>query len=130
MTVLREFGAARGNLAQGAAGTCNRASQMVYEHPWGMQAHALPELLLPALIGNFFDGDVVTDTYNLIDQSPMQALAMSSQLAFLVCQSPSGGKVALAILPGEAPLAVFLDPPLFVVVLWVVGTTLSIEFAL
>lgn len=41
MTKLREFGAARGNLDQGAARTCNGASQMLYQHPWGAKAHAL-----------------------------------------------------------------------------------------
>ena len=35
VTVLRQFGGARWKLVQGAAGTRNRASQVVYQHPWG-----------------------------------------------------------------------------------------------
>ncbi len=56
----------------------------------------------------------------------MQTLAMHSQLAFLVGESSSGGKIPLAILPGEAPLAMLLDAPFLIVVLWVVGTALAV----
>ncbi len=130
MTVLRELSAARGELVQGAASLCNCASEVLYQHPWGTHAHALAVLRLPASIGNFLDTDVVANTYNLVDESAMQALAMGGKLAFLVCQSPSCGKVAVAGLPGEASLAVLLDTPLLVVVLWVVCATLAVQLAL
>ena len=35
MTVLGQLGGACRELVQGAAGTRNRASQVVYQHPWG-----------------------------------------------------------------------------------------------
>src|SRR5260370_41737296 len=66
VTVLRQFGAARGKLVQDAASLCNCASQVVYQHPWGTHAHALAELLLPVLVGYFFDTDIVADTDNLV----------------------------------------------------------------
>jgi len=60
----------------------------------------------------------------------MQARAMGGKLALLVGQSSPRGKVSLAVLPGEASLAVLLDTALFVVVLWVIGTALPVQFAL
>ena len=62
MTVLGQFGAARGELAQGAAGACNRASQVVYEHPWGIASHALAILFLPRFVGKLFGTNGVTTT--------------------------------------------------------------------
>src|SRR5258707_8254042 len=122
MTVLRQLGGARGKLVQGAASVCNCASQVVYQHPWGTQAHALAELLLPASISNLFDTDIVADTDNLVYKPPMQAFAMGGELAFVVCQSSPRGKVPLAILPGEASLAMLRDAPFLIVVLRVVST--------
>src|SRR5215470_6591581 len=98
--------------------------------PGGTQAHALAELLLPALVGYLFDTDMVADTDNLVDKPPMQALAMGGKLAFLVGESPSRGKVAAARLPGEAALTMLLDAPFFVVVLWIIGTALPVQLAL
>src|SRR5258708_37082737 len=129
MTVLRQFGGARGKLVQGAASLCNCASQVVYEHPWGTQAHALAITFLPASIRNLCDTNVVTDTDNLMDKPSMQALAMGGELAFVVCQPSPRGKVALTVFPGKASLAVLLDTSFFVVVLWVVGTALAVQLA-
>ena len=106
------------------------ASQMIYEHPWGTQAHALAKLFLPASISNLLDTDIVPDTDNLMHKPSMQALAMGGELAFLVGQSSPRGEIPFAILPGEASLAVLLDTSLFVVVLWIVGTTLAVQLAL
>src|SRR5258708_25665617 len=103
---------------------------MVYQPPWGMEAHSLAKLFLPASIRNFLDTNVVTDTDNLIYKPSMQALAMSGKLASLMCQSSSRGEIALAILPGEAALAMLLDAPFFVVVLRVVGTQISVQLVL
>src|SRR5260221_14400720 len=95
VTVLRQFGAARGKLVQGAASVCNCASQVLYQHPWSTHAHALAIAFLPALVGYFFDTDIVANTDNLVDKPPMQALAMGGELAFVVCQSSPRCKVAL-----------------------------------
>src|SRR6266571_2104373 len=62
VTVLRQFGGARGELGQGAAGTCNRASQMGYKHPWGVASHALAKLFLPGFVGEFFGPNGVATT--------------------------------------------------------------------
>src|SRR5258708_15838428 len=129
VTVLGQFGAARGKFVQDAASVCNCASQALYQHPRGTHAHALAKLFLPALVGNFLDTNVVTSTDNLVDQSPMQALAVCGKLAFPVCYSSSRGKIALARLPGEASLAVLLDSAFLVVVLRVVSTTLAVQLA-
>src|SRR5216683_5341332 len=66
VTVLGQFGAARGELAQGAAGACNRAPQMVYEHPWGRVSHALTVLLLPCLVGEFLCTNGIATTHDLM----------------------------------------------------------------
>ena len=120
----------RGELVQGAASFCNCASQVVYEHPWGTEAHALAELLLPALIRNLLDTDVVTNLHNFMHEPAMQALTMGSKLAFLMGKSSPRGKIPLTILPGKTLLAMLPDTAPFVVVLRVVGTALPIEFAL
>src|SRR5260221_2561005 len=98
---------------------------MLYKHPWSTHTHALAELLLPAFVRNFLDTNVVADTDNLVDQASMQALAMRSKFAFMVSQSSLRGKVALTVLPGKAELAMLLDTAFFVIVLWIVGTTLA-----
>ncbi len=67
MTVLGQFSDARGNFDQGAAGACNRASQMVYKHPWGVKAHTLAKLFLPAFVRYFLDLDMVAHAHNLMD---------------------------------------------------------------
>src|SRR5260370_36195649 len=130
VTVLRQLGAAGGNLVQGAASVCNCASQVLYQHPWSTHAHALAIAFLPALVGYFFDTDIVTNTDNLVDKPPMQALAMGGELAFVVCQSSPRGKVPLTILPGEASLAMLRDAPFLIVVLRVVSTALAVQLAL
>src|SRR5215469_1758179 len=104
--------------------------RLVYEHPWGTQAHALAELFLPGSIRNLFDTDIVTNTDSLVDQPSMQALAMGGELAFVMSQSSSCCKIALAVLPGKASLAVLLDAAFFVVVLRVVSAKLSVQLAL
>src|SRR5713226_2373631 len=71
VAVLGQFGAARGELGQGAAGACNRASQVVYEHPWCGVSHALAILLLPRFIRQFFGMDGVATTNDLMDKPPM-----------------------------------------------------------
>src|SRR5690348_7914732 len=55
---------------------------------------------------------------------------MSAQLALLGGNSASGGKVALAVLPGQVPLALLLDTPFLIVVLRVVSAALPVQFAL
>src|SRR6266436_797805 len=99
----------------------HRASQVLYQHPGGTHAHALAITFLPAFVRNFLDVYVVTNTYNLVDKPSMQALAMGGKLAFVMSYSSFRGKIPLAILPGEASLAMLLDAPLFIVVLRVVG---------
>src|SRR5260370_558260 len=81
-------------------------------------------------VRDFLDTNVVTSMDNLVDQAPMQALAVSGKLAFLMCQSSSCGEIALAVLPGEAALAVFLDAPFFIIVLRVVVAALAVQLAL
>src|SRR5260370_32029446 len=76
VAVLGQFGAARGELGQGAAGACNRASQVVYEHPWGRVSHTLAVLFLPRFIGEFLGTNVVATADDFMNQSSTQTLAM------------------------------------------------------
>src|SRR6266516_1874888 len=109
MTALGQFGGARRKLDQGAAGACNRASQVVYEHPWGMESHALAILLLPGFVRKFLDANVVPDVDDFMNKSPVQAFAMGHKFALPVGKSSSRCKIALAVLPGKTLLDVLLD---------------------
>src|SRR5436190_10729827 len=129
VAVLGEFGGVRGELAQGAAGACNRASQVVYEHPWGRASHALAVLLLPRFVREFFNTNGVATTDNLMDKPPVQAFAMSRQLALFVGKASSRGKIAAAVLPAQEPLATLLDAAFLIVVLWIVCPALAFELA-
>src|SRR5260370_1611554 len=99
MTKLREFGAARGNLDQGAARACNGASQLFYQHPWGAKAHAFSILFLPPSVGNLFQDDRVAHAHDLMDHATMQALAMGCELAFFGGLAPPGVFVPRTRLP-------------------------------
>src|SRR5690349_19621983 len=103
---------------------------MIYEHPWGTQAHALAKPLLPASIRNLFDTDIVPDSDNLVDQPSMQAPAMGGKFAFLVGKASFRSKISLAVLPDELTPAPLLAAPFFVIVLRVIGTALSVQLAL
>src|SRR5215471_14765583 len=78
-------------------------------------------LLRPRTIGNLFGEDRVAHRDDLMDQAPMQTLAMGGQLALAGRLAPPGRQGALAVLPGEAPPARLLDAPTLVVVVRVVG---------
>ncbi len=88
-----------GNFVQGAARTCNGASQMVDEHPWSTKSHTFAVLLLPAFIREFFGENGVAHRHDLMGQTSVQALAMGRQLALFARLAPSGGLIALALLP-------------------------------
>ncbi len=60
----------------------------------------------------------------------MQAFAVGSQLAFPFCLAASGLLVSATGLPLEAFLALFLDPPLIIVVLWIRRSPLPVHLAL
>src|SRR6266852_4365906 len=130
MTKLREFGAARGNLNQGAARACNGTSQMLYQHPWGTKAHAASILFLPRLVGNLFQDDGVAHPHDLMDHATMQALAMGCELAFFGGLAPPGGLVAHALFPVQPLLASLLRTPLFIVVLRIRCPSLPVHLAL
>src|SRR5262249_32304259 len=125
MTELGELGAARGDFHQGAARPCNGAFQKVYEHPWGTKSHALAKLLLPGTIGWLFGDDGGAHGHDLMDEAAMQTFAMGRQLAFPGGAKPPDGKVPLAVLPPEAVLPMLLHSPALIVVVRVVGATLS-----
>src|SRR5260221_4727441 len=105
VTELAEFGRACGNFNQGAARTCNGASQQLNEHPWCSESDASPVLFLPRLVGKFLDDDGVAYRHELMDLLPMQALAMSRQLAFFGGAPLSHLLVGLAAFPVQLLLA-------------------------
>ena len=127
---LGQFGTSRGDLVQGAARACNGASEMVDEHPWGTTSHAAAIAFLPAFVGNLFGEDGVAHTHNLMDHTPMQALAMGSQPALFGCFAAPAGLVAPALLPAGSAFGAFPGPPLLVVVLRIGGAPLSLHLAL
>jgi hypothetical protein len=130
MAKLRQFRAVGGNFVQGAARTCNGASQMVDEHPWRTKAHTFAVELLPAFIRKFLGENRVAYRDNLMRHPTMQALAVGRQLALFGRFAPSGGFIAAAALPGGITLASLLGPSLLVIVLRVGHTSLPIHLAL
>ena len=127
VAVLGQSGRDRGYFMQDAASSCNRASQLLEKHPRRMSAYALSILLLPGAVRQVFGNDGRAARHHLVDEPSVQTLAMRGQLAFLGGQPLAGRQVALAVLPGEPPLA---NPPVLVVVLRVVGAALPVEFTL
>src|SRR5713101_8951869 len=108
VTVLREPGCARRNFDQGAARACNGALQQLNEHPWGAKSNAATILFLPRFIVDFLHDDGLALAHDLVNLVAMQAFAMGSQLAFLLCFAASGPLVSATVLPLEALLALFL----------------------
>jgi hypothetical protein len=111
MTELGEFGAARGNFEQDAARECLGASQAFYEHPWGAKSHTLAKLFLPGLVREFFGDDGRADRHDLVNETPMQALAMGRQLPLAGRFAPAGRQIPRAVVPRQATLPMLLDPP-------------------
>ena len=130
VTELTEFGCAGSNFNQGAARACNGASQQLNEHPWSAKSYTFAVLFLPRLVGEFLDNDGVAYRHELMDLLPMQALAMSRQLAFLAGLPASGFLVGLAAFPVQLLLASLLDAPPLVVVVGIGGAPLSLHLAL
>src|SRR5947209_11919392 len=127
MAVLREFRRTGRDFMQGAASSYNRAFQPLHTPPLSMSPHALAILLLPCLVGEFFCDDGIPSSDNLMHESTMQALAIGGQLALVSRQTATGHFVALALFPS---LLAFFDTSFVVIVLWVIGPALSIQFPL
>jgi len=71
MAELRELGCSCRNFDQGAARTCNGASQLFYKHPWCSKPHTLTKLLLPRFIRYLFQDDDIASRHNLMHEAPM-----------------------------------------------------------
>src|SRR5260221_2555177 len=130
MAILGEFGRACGDFVQGAARTCNGASQMVDQHPWGTTSHASSIAFLPAFIGNLLGDDGSADPHDLVHESAVQALAVGRQLAFSRGFTPPADLIAPALLPPGSAFAALLWTALFVVVLGIGGTPLPLHLPL
>ena len=72
---------AGGNFHQGAARACNGASEHLYEHPWSTETHTFAKLLLPGPVGEFFGDDGGAHRHDLMDEAPMQALAVGGEFS-------------------------------------------------
>src|SRR5260370_38833439 len=101
MTELAQFGGSRGNFDQGAARTCNGASEHLYKHPWCSQSYALAILPLPRFVRDLFQNDRVADRDDLMHVLAMQTPAMGGQLAFSGRLASARALVALARLPAQ-----------------------------
>ena len=74
---------------------------------------------------------IVLPTLTIVmSQLAMQALAVGGQSSLRVGVLPPGRFVPLALFPAQASLAVLLDTPLLVVVLWIIGAALPLHLAL
>ena len=92
----------------------------------GIASHALAVLFLPRLVREFFRPNGVGAPDDLMHEASVQALAMGRQLALFDGKASPGGEIATAVLPGEMPLAMFLNAALLIVVLGVVGAALAV----
>jgi hypothetical protein len=127
MAVLGQFGRASGDFLQDAASSCNRAFQPFDKHPWCMSPHILAILFLPRFVGQLFRDDGISRSDNLMNETPMQTLAMGRQFALVSSQTPASCLVALALTP---KLFALLDPSTCLVVLWIIRPSLSIQLPL
>src|SRR5215469_17249384 len=100
---------------------------MRYKHPRCAKSHALAILFLPTLEGSLFDVDRVPQLDNIVGELAMQALAMGGKTTLGIGKLPSGRFIPLALFPA---FLAFLDPPLFVVVVGMSGTSLPFHPAL
>ena len=127
MTVLGQFRGACRDFVQGAARTCNGAFQMCYQHPWGAKSHALAITAMPALIGDLLGDDGMAHGRDLVNQPPMQALAVGCQPALAGRLAPSGGLVAFTLLPPGSTFTALGGPTPLVIVLQIGGTPLPLH---
>src|SRR5258708_6220416 len=130
MAPLGEFGFPRGDCVQGAARSCNGASQLLDQHPWGTKTHTLAKAFLPTFIGEVFGDDGIAHPYDLVDQATVQALAMGTQAAFFGGFALAGGLISFALLPGQPVLAAFLGAALGIIVARIGRATLALHLAL
>jgi hypothetical protein len=85
-----------------------------------MSTHAFPILFLPGFVGQFFRDDGRARSDHLMDKLPVQALAMSSQ-------SATSFLVSATVMPAEFSL---LDAAFCIIILWVIGSSLPVQFSL
>src|SRR6266852_5647885 len=133
MAILREFGLKGGNLMQlGGASSCNHALDGVYKAPRSTHPHTSAKAALPALVADFLDPQIIAQADDLVGQMAMQAAPVRGQLALGRCQAPAGLLRAVTLPPHALPLdfASFFDAALCIVVLGIVGPTLSLQVAL
>src|SRR5258708_20892334 len=133
MAILRELGLKGGNLMQlGGASSCNHALDGVYKAPRGTHPHTSAKAALPALVADFLDPQIIAQADDLVGQVAMQAAPVRGQLALGPRQAPAGLLIAVTFPPHTVLLAFvsFFDAALCIVVLGIVGPTLSLQMAL
>ena len=85
------------------------AFQQGYEHPWSAESHAAAKLLLPGPLGEFFGDARVANCHDLVDQAPMQPLALGGEVPFTGGLASSRGQISFAVLPRQTLLSRFFD---------------------
>src|SRR6266567_3539181 len=103
---------------------------MCYKHPRCAKFYASTILFLPAFERGFFNLDGLAHLHDVMGQLAVQTLAVGGQSSFGIGMLSPGRFVPLALFPVQADRAVFLDASFLVVVLWIIGTSLSIHLAL
>jgi hypothetical protein len=101
-----------------------------YKHPWSTKPYTFAVLFLPRLVGDLFDDDGVAPRHELMDLTPVQALAVSGKSAFFGGLSASGLLVALAAVPVQLVLPLLFDAPQRIIVVWIGRPPLPIHLAL
>src|SRR5712692_4508015 len=133
MTILRQLGLMSRDLVQlGGASSCNHALDGVYKAPRGTQPHTAAKAALPAFVADLFDPQIIAQADDLVGQVAMQTAPVRCQLALRGCQALAGLLIAVTLPPHAPPLAFvsFFDAALCIVVLGIVGPTLSLQMAL
>src|SRR5712692_8437047 len=133
VAVLRGLGLKRGNLMQlDGASSCNHALDGVYKAPRGTHPHTSAKAALPALVADLFDPQIIAQADDLVGQFAMQAAPVRGQSPLGRRQAPAGLLIAVTLPPHAPSLAStsFFDAALCIVVLGIVGPTLSLQMAL
>src|SRR6266852_3529204 len=132
MTILRQLGLMSRDLVQlGGASSCNHALDGVYKAPRGTQPHTAAKAALPAFVADLFDPQIITQADDLVGQVAMQTAPVRGQFALRGRQAPAGLLIAVTFPPHASSLALsFFDAALCIVVLGIVGSTLSLQMAL
>jgi hypothetical protein len=95
--------------------------------PGAPACHTFAVAFLPAFVRGLLNVQGLAYTHYVVDELPMQTLAVGCQFPFCRCMLASDSLIAFALLPMHTLCASLLDAPLVVIVVWIVGPSLTLH---